>query len=624
MRGRPSDQNLHEYKALGDAGVGAVADLFRQRPREQQAADTEAERRRQAARLSLKEFTLYTKPDYQVTWYHDALFEELQAFADGDTLRLIIWLPPQRGKSEQCSRRLPAYLLGDNHDLRIIATSYGASLASGFNRDVQRIIDSPTYQELFPETRLFSKQVRTLAHGNWLRNSDEFEIVGHKGYYRSAGVGGGIAGRPGDVLIIDDVVKDRKEADSEAYREMVKGWYQGVLYGRRSSDQARILIVMTPWHEDDLTGWLLRQQAEKARGIPWKVVRFPELAEPEPPHPRLWEHRHPRDLRQDGEPLWPERYSREDAENTREIVGPVAWAGVYMLRPSQEGGAVFRKEHFRYFQEEYAGDDTVFVLRDPSNPELVRRYRLTDCRFFQTIDTALTAAKSSAYTAAVTFALTPGRDLLVYHVWRARVLVPDQFPVLLVHRQGQRDGNPPGQSSEDPAWQTLPLKERVLKWWPGPLWPKPLMIQAVEKKASGFGLIQQGAAAGLPIGELKTPGDKVERAAPVATLYRSGKVWHKEGASWQTRLEDELLTFPNGAFKDMADCLAYGGILATQDEILTAAFSGELPLWPGPDELKDRHVVTAGIEAVGAADRIQVADQEFLLPAESEGEWWEA
>ena len=123
-------------------------------------------------------------------------------------------MPPRHGKTELVSRRFPAKVLGDNPNASIISTSYSAGLASSINRDVQRIIDSPEYHELFPNTKL-SGSTETVGRGNYIRNSDMFEIVGYEGSYLSAGVGGGITGRGADIAIIDDPIKNKKDAESK-------------------------------------------------------------------------------------------------------------------------------------------------------------------------------------------------------------------------------------------------------------------------------------------------------------------------------------------------------------------------------------------------------------------------
>ena len=153
-------------------------------------------------------------PEFEESWHHLVMFDRLDKFVAGEIKRLMIFLPPRHTKSELVSRRLPAYILGRNPDAQIIAASYGSDLARRMNRDVQRIMDDDAYQRVFPNTKLFGKNIRSVAQGTWLRNSDIFEVCEYSGVYRGAGVGAGITGMgmtclPGDSRIItsDGVIK---------------------------------------------------------------------------------------------------------------------------------------------------------------------------------------------------------------------------------------------------------------------------------------------------------------------------------------------------------------------------------------------------------------------------------
>jgi len=284
------------------------------------------------------DFTCYTKPDYEVNFHHTLICDYLDRFICGDIPRLMFFMPPRHGKSELVSRRLPAYIFGVDPDASIISCSYGADLASKMNRDVQRIIDSREYQKLFPDTQLSEPYTRSTV-GSFLRNSDFFEIVGHTGAYRSAGVGGGITGMGCNYGIIDDPVKNREQANSETYREAVWEWYTSTFYTRLEKD-AQILLTMTRWHEDDLAGRLLAQ-AEK-EGEPWTVVSLPAIAE---------EERHHQDPRNPNEPLWPKKYSLERLQSIKVVLGPYQWSALYQQHPTPAHGELLKRHWWRYYLE---------------------------------------------------------------------------------------------------------------------------------------------------------------------------------------------------------------------------------------------------------------------------------
>ena len=171
--------------------------------------------RAELARRNLLDFVTYVKPSYTANWHHILLCKYLDQFIKGEIKRLMVFMPPQHGKSELVSRNCPAYILGKMPTAKIVLASYSFHLSSSFNRDCQRIIDSKEYKEVFPDTFLNSSNVVSVA-GSWLRNSEIFETVGHGGFLKSVGVGGSLTGTPADFAIIDDPVKDSLEAMSMA------------------------------------------------------------------------------------------------------------------------------------------------------------------------------------------------------------------------------------------------------------------------------------------------------------------------------------------------------------------------------------------------------------------------
>ena len=286
---------------------------------------------RRAANSDFSKFVLYQDPSYLMGWVHQEICDSLDQFLEDveakKSPRLIICMPPRSGKSQLVSRDFPAYAFGRNPDTQIIATSYGDDLATGFNKDVQRIIDSEEYSEVFPDTRL--------PHGSdgYKRTSDLFEIVGHKGMYRSAGVGGGITGRGADILIIDDPLKDRANADSARVREGIWNWYTSTAYTRLSPGGG-VIVMATRWHQDDLIGRLIKHMNE-GDGDTFKVINYPAIAECDEKH------------RKAGEALHPDRYDESALEKIRITIGSRDWASLYQQHPVPEGGAIFKLDTFR-------------------------------------------------------------------------------------------------------------------------------------------------------------------------------------------------------------------------------------------------------------------------------------
>lgn len=290
-------------------------------------------------RVFLLDFTTYTKPNYLINWHHRFVAKKLDEWIEGKIKRLMVFEPPRHGKSEQVSRRVPALIFGKKPDAQIIGASYGDALAGRMNRDIQRIIDSREYAQLFPETRLNRSNVRTAAQGNWLRNSDLFEIVKHGGVYRGAGVGGGITGMGANYGIIDDPYKDGQQANSKTYRERVWEWYWDTFY-QRLEGEAQILITLTRWHEDDLAGRLLREAKNNPEADQWEVVCLPGICE---------EEGRPGDPRKVGEALWPEKRSAQALLKIK-AANPRVFNALIQQRPSAQEGNIFKRADFKFYE----------------------------------------------------------------------------------------------------------------------------------------------------------------------------------------------------------------------------------------------------------------------------------
>ncbi len=292
--------------------------------------------RRDHSRKNLLPFTEYSKPDYSTNWHHEELAKKLDLVAEGRCRRLMVFMPPQHGKSELVSRRFPAFLLGRNPDLRLIGCSHTNDLAVSMNRDVQRIMTSDAYEKVFPRTMLNQKWVRSPARMEARRTLDLFEIPGCRGGLRSAGVGNSIAGHRADGAIIDDPFGKREDADSPVMRQRVWEWYTSDLYTRLSAD-AWIVLTHTRWHRDDLAGRLLRKMADRSADQ-WEILCLPAVRE-EGPGDRCDQRK------QAGEVLWPSFKSKEDLEIIRQQDAR-AYAALYQQNPADASGAEWAPELF--------------------------------------------------------------------------------------------------------------------------------------------------------------------------------------------------------------------------------------------------------------------------------------
>ena len=240
--------------------------------------------------------------------------------------------------SELSSRCLPAFMLGKNPDLKIGICSYAATIAKDFNRDVQRIIDTPEYQALFPETKLNGSNVVTIS-SNYLRNSDVFECVGRQGGLRVVGRGGSLTSKTVDIMILDDLYKDASEANSPIVRAGAWDWYTKVARTRLHNNSQQ-LIVFTRWHPEDIIGKIIeservvkieRWEDLENVGKDWALVNFPAIKVGEPTEI---------DGRQDGEPLWGERHSLERLMKQK-MLDPVGFQCLFQGEPGSAEGRLY-------------------------------------------------------------------------------------------------------------------------------------------------------------------------------------------------------------------------------------------------------------------------------------------
>lgn len=271
------------------------------------------------ARERMLPFTAYTFTGFQESWHHRVLSAFLDKFVAGEITRGMIFMPPRHSKSEFATRRLPAKIFGKNPSAKIISGSYTADLAHLMSRDVQRIMESPSYRTLFPGTRLEGK-----------RTDAFWEINGGQGYYRAAGVGVGISGMGASYALIDDPIKDAAEALSQTYRDALWEWFGSTLYTRLEMPGS-ILLTMTRWHEDDLAGRLLKLAKEDPEADQWVVLDLPAIAF----EADQW--------RAKGDALWPARYPVERLNKIKKQVGSW-WMPLYQQRPTSPEGTIFKRQ----------------------------------------------------------------------------------------------------------------------------------------------------------------------------------------------------------------------------------------------------------------------------------------
>ncbi len=450
--------------------------------------EEEAAKLKEAARNSYRAYVEYVhKGRWKPAPHLELICNALEDVERGVLLRLLLSLPPRHGKSMSVTETFPSWFIPRLSERRVMEVSYGDSLAKRFGRANRRKIEE-FGDDLFGVR--VSRENRSVT--NW-------SIEGTDGGMISTSITGHATGEGADLLILDDPVKNRKEAESFTYRESLWNEWRDTFL-TRLSPHAAVVVIMTRWHEDDLVGRLIKEEPGE-----WTVLNLPAIAEED-------------DIlgRSPGEALWPDRgFDEKWAAKRKKSVGTRSWESLYQGRPTAAEGNLFKRASFRKFRDH----KTTFELLRPEGPKYIER---STCRIFQTCDVAGSTKSSADYFVVGTFALTQENDLLVLNIFRTRIEGPDQ----------------PGH-----------LKKLFYEYAP--------LIQGVETKNMGLTLFQQLRRDGLPIVDLKADVDKFTRAIPASARYEAGTVYHLDGASWREELESELVSFPQGAHDDQVDVIAY-------------------------------------------------------------------
>jgi len=278
---------------------------------------------RRSVRRSLTEWSRLN--GFEPAAHHKLLIDRLEAVTRGEIDRLAIFMPPGSAKSTYASALFPPWYLAQNPAKSVIAASHTAELAERWGRRVRNLVS-----EHAPRLG-YAIAADNQSAGRWATSAD--------GEYYAAGVGGSITGRRADLVVIDDPVRSREDAESETVREKVWDWYRADLITRLKPG-ASVCLVQTRWHEDDLAGRILAAEGDKRDGGAWEVIRLPALAELLDPLGRA-----------PGDALWPEWEGVEQLERKRSIIGPRDWSALYQQRPTAEDGTYFKKEWFRTYKD---------------------------------------------------------------------------------------------------------------------------------------------------------------------------------------------------------------------------------------------------------------------------------
>ena len=337
---------------------------------------------KEKARTSLIGYAKFQMDNYLSPPHIKLLASKLEAVERGDIKRLAIFMPPRHGKSILTSEFFPAWYLGRNPDKYIICSTYAQDLADDFGRKVRNQLQDKTYTDIFPDAEI-STDSSSMRRFNTTKG----------GVYYAVGAGSAITGRGAHLLLIDDPIKGREEADSAAMRKNLLDWYRATAYTRLMPNGS-VVLIQTRWHEDDLAGWILKETGHEG----WDVVEFPAILN-ERAATML-------DLKE-GDPLWEESYPLQRLQEIKKTIGTREWSSLYAQKPSIEEGNIIKRWWWKNWTRE-----------NPPEMDYI----------LQSWDTAYTVTETSDYSACTTWGVFSGEggyNLYLIHSFREKLTFPE-------------------------------------------------------------------------------------------------------------------------------------------------------------------------------------------------------
>ena len=418
--------------------------------------------------------------------HHQKMADAFDRIANGKIKRLIINMPPRHTKSEFASHYFPAYLVGRNPSLKILQATHTADLAVKFGRKIRDLMLTEDFQRIFPDVLI---NPDSKAAGKW--ETQDRRDAKLKGEYYAAGVGGALAGRGADLFIIDDPHSEQDAMNPKSMEDTYEWYTSGPR--QRLQPGGAIVIVMTRWNINDLTGKLLKDAARDPKADQWELIELPAILP-------------------SGKPLWPEFWNLEEILSVKaSLRGGPKWHAQYMQNPSSEEGALIKREWWNEWEKE----------KPPACEYLIQSY-----------DTAFLKSQMADYSAITTWGVfypegKIGEDF--YNGLSPHIILLDCIK---------------GKYSF-PELKAIAL-EQYQEWTPD--------CVIIEAKASGVPLTQELRNIGIPVQNF-TPSkgnDKVARVNAAAPLFESGMVWAPD-TKWANEVREECAAFPAGDHDDLVD-----------------------------------------------------------------------
>ena len=373
-----SEISLKDIEVLINSGKLSDSDM---RVLEAQLIKLEKLKERELCQTKFIKFVEKVWPTFISGAHHKRMADAFERVARGECKRLIVNMPPRHTKSEFASYLLPAWFLGQFPHKKVIQTSHTAELAVGFGRKVRNLVDTEVYHEIFPDLSL-STDSKAAGRWNTSKGGDYFAI----------GVGGAVTGKGADILIIDDPHSEQEAAMAATNPDVYDKVYEWYTSGPRQRLQpgGSIVIVMTRWALRDLTGQVLKADAQR-NGEGWEVIEFPAILP-------------------SGNPLWPQFWSLGELSALKEELPNSKWQAQYQQNPVGNESAIVKRDWWQWWEED-----------DPPMCDFI----------LQSWDTAFEKTQRADYSAGTTWGIfTNHKDgnrpnIILLNTYKKRVEFPE-------------------------------------------------------------------------------------------------------------------------------------------------------------------------------------------------------
>jgi predicted phage terminase large subunit-like protein len=426
----------------------------------------------------LIEFCKKMQPDYKVGKHHRILADHLMAIATGKKDRICVNIPPRHGKSQLVSIYFPAWFLGKNPDKKVLMVSHTTDLAVDFGRKVRNLIDNPDYKTIFPTVSLAPDNK---SAGRWNTN------VG--GEYYACGVGSALAGRGADLLLVDDPHNEQDIINGNF--DVFEKAYEWFTYGARTRlmPGGRVAIIQTRWHQDDLTGRVVKDMTQNEESDQYEVVEFPAILNQGSKEEKA---------------LWPEFYNLTALHRTKASMPLFQWNAQYQQNPTGEEAAVVKREWWQIWK--------------PERPPI--------CEYIiMSLDAAAETHNRADYTAITTWGVFMNEETNLYNI-------------ILLNAIKKR--------IEFHELKELAYKE-YREWT-----PDAFIVEKKSAGTQLYQELRRTGMSVQEFTPHRGTGDKLVRLNAVSDIIKSGLVWVPE-TRWAEEVVEEVAGFPFMSHDDLVD-----------------------------------------------------------------------